>query len=97
MYGCRKMCIRDRPYNGVPKELKEFEGIRYAVTSNGGRIVEIGTGEALKEILIPQDKAEEILHIFENYDTIPELHCHGQSYLTIGQLPDCLLYTSRCV
>lgn len=86
--GIEVVVASGRPYNGVPKELKEFEGIRYAVTSNGGRIVEIGTGEALKEILIPQDKAEEILHIFENYDTIPELHCHGQSYLTIGQLPE---------
>ena len=86
--GIEVVVATGRPYNGVPKELKEFEGIHYALTSNGGRIVEIETGEALKEILIPQDKAEEILHIFENYDTIPELHCHGQSYLNIGQLPE---------
>ena len=42
--GIEVVIASGRPYNGVPKELKEFEGIRYAVTSNGGRIVEIGTG-----------------------------------------------------
>lgn len=86
--GIEVVIASGRPYNGVPKELKEFEGIRYAVTSNGGRLVDIRTGEAIKEILMPQDKAEEILHIFENYDSIPELHCHGQSYLNIGQLQE---------
>ena len=63
-----------RPYNGVPKELKEFEGIRYALTSNGGRIVEIGTGEALKRN--PDSTAAERKRSFiflRITNTIPEM------------------------
>ena len=42
-----------RPLSGLPKELIEFPGIMYAVTANGGRILDIRTGESLYECLVP--------------------------------------------
>ena len=36
-----------RPYSGLPEELVKFPGFRYAVTANGGRVVDIRTGESL--------------------------------------------------
>ena len=29
-----------RPYTGIPEELREFPGMRYALTSNGARIID---------------------------------------------------------
>ncbi len=31
-----------RPYTGIPEELREFPGMRYALTSNGARIMDPG-------------------------------------------------------
>ena len=39
-----------RPITGVPKELLEFPGIRYAVTANGGRVIDLEKNEALEHI-----------------------------------------------
>ena len=45
-----------RPYNGIPKELLEIEGIRYAMTSNGARVVDISTSESIIKKLLPKEK-----------------------------------------
>ena len=30
-----------RPWTGIPQELREFPGIRYALTANGARIIKL--------------------------------------------------------
>ena len=42
-----------RPCTGIPGELRDFPGIRYALTSNGARILDTQTGKALIEHLLP--------------------------------------------
>ena len=69
-----------RPYSGVPEELKEFPGIRYAVTANGGRIVEIKTGKPLYESLVPCETARKVLEVFEHYDSLREIYYEGIGY-----------------
>ena len=49
-----------RPIRGGPKELLEFPGIRYAVTANGGRVIDLEKNEAIVEELLPHDIAEEM-------------------------------------
>ena len=34
--------VTGRPLNGVPKEIADFPGIRYMITSNGARVVKDG-------------------------------------------------------
>lgn len=72
------LAVTGRPFSGVPKELREFEGIRYLITSNGARVVE--DGKSIYEKLLPVENARKILDIFEEYDTLREIYYDGQGY-----------------
>ena len=75
-----------RPFSGLPKELADFPGIRYAVTANGGRIVEVKTGRALYESLVPFETAGRVLDVFERYDTLREIYYSGIGYAQEDEL-----------
>ena len=75
-----------RPFSGLPKELVDFPGIRYAVTANGGRIVEVKTGRALYESLVPFETAGKVLDVFERYDTLREIYYNGLGYAQEDEL-----------
>lgn len=69
-----------RPLCGVPKELAEYPGIRYALTANGGRIVSLPSKETIHEELIAPEVARKVLNILEKYDTLREIYYDGQGY-----------------
>lgn len=69
-----------RPLSGLPKELLDMPIIRYAVTTNGAKVVEVETGKVLYEKLIPVGKASQILDIFEEYDTLRDICYDGVGY-----------------
>lgn len=69
-----------RPWLGVPEELREFPGMRYALTSNGARVVETGTGKVLQEHLLMPGPAKKALEICGKYDTLQEVYFDGQGY-----------------
>ena len=69
-----------RPYTGIPEELRSFPGIRYALTSNGARILDTQTGEVLIEHLLPLKSAKKALEILQKYDTLQEVYFNGQGY-----------------
>ena len=45
--GVHVLVATGRPFTGVPLELREFPGMRYALTANGARILDTATGEIL--------------------------------------------------
>ena len=69
-----------RPYTGIPKELQEFPGMRYALTANGARIIDTWENKILVEKLFPLDCAKKALEIFSKYDTLQEVYFDGQGY-----------------
>lgn len=69
-----------RPLSGVPKELLEFPGIRYVVTANGARVLDIVEERTMTEELLPREKCGQILRIFEKYDTFREIYYNGTGY-----------------
>ena len=69
-----------RPFSGIPKELTELQEIRYAVTANGARVIDMEKNEVIVEELLAYDIAEVILTIFERYDTFREIYYHGIGY-----------------
>lgn len=69
-----------RPWMGIPKELREFPGMRYALTSNGARIIDRTEGKVLKEQLLPLELAKKTLEICGKYDTLQEVYFEGQGY-----------------
>lgn len=79
--GIEVVAATGRPYTGLPKAFKEIPGIRYAVTVNGARVVDMKTERMVYEALLPQDKVIEVMNIFYDYDMLSEVYENGQSYL----------------
>ena len=69
-----------RPLCGLPKELLELPFIKYAVTANGARILEVETEKVLSKMLISVEKTREILDIFSDYDTLRDVYYDGIGY-----------------
>lgn len=71
-----------RPLTGIPKPVMELPGIRYAVTANGARVVDVLENKVLHEALLPYEKGKELFDIFEKYDTYREVYYDGVGYAT---------------
>lgn len=84
--GVHVLVATGRPFTGVPKELREFPGMRYALTSNGARILDTATGELLIEHLLSRESAKKTLEITGKYDTLQEIYFDGQGYAEQGKL-----------
>lgn len=70
-----------RPLSGITEELLGFPGFRYAVTANGGRVVDLRSGETLYEELVPVESARKVLQVFYRYDTLREIYFDGTGYV----------------
>lgn len=81
-----------RPYTGIPEELREFPGMRYALTSNGARIMDrekLSDPESkgvVSEHLLPLKDAKKALEIFGKYDTLQEVYFDGQGYAEVEKM-----------
>ena len=52
-----------RPWLGVPEELRNFPGMRYALTSNGARIIDRDENRVIEEQLLSPELAGKALEI----------------------------------
>ena len=43
-----------RPISAISKEFLDIPGVRYALTSNGARILDLDTGQVLVENMLPK-------------------------------------------
>ena len=71
-----------RPVTGIPKPVMELPGIRYAITANGARVVDVLEDKVLHEALLPYEKGKELFDIFAKYDTYREVYYDGYGYAT---------------
>lgn len=69
-----------RPASGIPKEVMEFPGIRYALTSNGARVLDMQEGKVLYERLISYEAGGKLLEILKKYDALLEIYYEGIGY-----------------
>lgn len=81
-----------RPLSGIPQEILQFPGIRYAITANGARIVDLQTKETIYEQLVSVENTRKILDIFEHYDTLREVYYNGVGYAETHMLKKALEY-----
>lgn len=79
--GVTVLVATGRPISGVPEELRTFPGMRYALTANGGRILDLKENKVIFESLVSTKSAEKILDVFEQYDTLREVYFEGISYV----------------
>lgn len=69
-----------RPLAGIPKEILQFPGIRYALTANGARLLDMKEKKVLYEKLVPYEISARLLDIFSKYDTLLEIYYDGVGY-----------------
>lgn len=69
-----------RPVLGIPEDFRNIPGVKYALTANGARIMDLDTNQILFESLLPLKNAIQILDIFNKYDTLQEVYFDGQGY-----------------
>lgn len=69
-----------RPWMGIPEELRNFPGMRYALTSNGARIIDAQEERVIEEHLLSPELALQALEICGKYDTLQEVYFDGQGY-----------------
>lgn len=78
--GCEIVVSSGRPISAIPKELVEFPGLRYMVTANGARIVDLKEQKTLYEHLLPVETAAKVLDVLAQYDDIYEIFVDGIGY-----------------
>lgn len=81
-----------RPLSGLPEELMSIPGIKYAVTANGARVLDVTTGEVLSEQVVPYEIGASLLDILSKYDTLLEVYYDGIGYADRGKLQDIQRY-----
>ena len=67
--GVEVLVATGRPWLGVPEELRKFPGMRYALTSNGARIIDTVENRVIEEHLLLPELAKKALEICGKYDT----------------------------
>lgn len=75
-----------RPLTGIPGEVLELPGVRYAVSSNGARIVDLKENKVIYENPVPYEKAMKILEICSGYDALCEIFYKGVGYADADKL-----------
>ncbi len=75
-----------RPWMGIPEELRKFPGMRYALTSNGARIIDTVEDRVIEEHLLSPQLAQKVLEICGKYDTLQEVYFDGQGYAPADQM-----------
>lgn len=85
--GVTVLVATGRPLTGIPQELLDFPGMRYAVTANGARVIDHELDNKIVwERLVPLEKAREILDVFNKYDTLQEVYFDGIGYANQAHL-----------
>ena len=80
-----------RPLTAIPEEILYFPGIRYAITANGGRVIDTARGKVIFEELVPPEIARKVLDIYEHYDTLREVYYDGAGFAEekmLGRITD---------
>ena len=78
--GCEVVVASGRPISAIPKELREFPRMRYMVTANGARIVDLKEHKTLYENLLPVETAAKVLDVLAQYNDLYEIFVDGIGY-----------------
>lgn len=79
--GVTVLVATGRPVTGIPEELQTFPGMRYALTSNGGRILDLQENRVIYENALSYEMGAAILKIFGEYDTFKEIYFDGRGFV----------------
>src|SRR5699024_5330500 len=66
--GIEVVVASGRSFSSLPQSIKDIEGIRYAITSNGAAIYHLEDGERIHSITLKAQSVEEILSALQGED-----------------------------
>ena len=69
-----------RPDSALPKDIISLPGIRYAIASNGGRVLDIQEHKVLYSKTLPMEEGLSLLDVLGKYDTYKEVFFDGIGY-----------------
>lgn len=69
-----------RPLSGIPRQVSALPGVRYALTSNGARIVDCQEEKVLYAAGLPLETAKKVLAVLKKYDAYKEIFLEGTGY-----------------
>lgn len=81
-----------RPFSGVPDELKHFPRIRYALTANGARILDMQKQKVVYENLLSVESSEKVIDILRKHHAIHEFFVDGVGYMNEDGLKNVYAY-----
>ena len=84
-----------RAITGIPKELLEMPGMKYAVTINGARIIDLQENKVIYENTLSMEKALQLLDIIGRYDAIQEAFIDSVCYSDKEKLSHANVLKSR--
>lgn len=67
-----------RTADGIPSELKEIDGIRYAIATNGAVIHDLKENAVLDTRMLTWEKAMELLEFVDNYPVMYDPYIEGR-------------------
>ncbi|MGN1141780.1 MAG: Cof-type HAD-IIB family hydrolase [Oliverpabstia sp.] len=75
-----------RPECGLPEEFLKIPGVKYAVTSNGARVIEIPSGKTVYQQMIPCDVAVRLIRLVRQWENCAwEVYFDGQIFVEEGE------------
>lgn len=80
--GIEIVAATGRARNALPEDVKNLPFIKYAITSNGGRVVKLPSGETCYENFILEEKALEACNILQDLDMNIEIFIDGVAYIS---------------
>jgi len=95
--GIEVIVVTGRAYSVIPKEILDLEGIHYAITCNGARILKIKhteIPEVLYQSLLSVKIAEKLIEAGAPFQAVPEIIIDGISYIGEEVLKDIHRYFS---
>ena len=67
---------------GLPADLLALPGVHYAITSNGARMMDLASGQAVRELYLPRETALAAFDVLARYDCMADLFQDGKGYTT---------------
>ncbi len=80
------MIATGRPLTAIDVELAAFPKMRYALTSNGARIVDVKENRTLLESTMSGEKALEVIDKISEFDLVCEVFTDGDGYSSVYNL-----------
>lgn len=70
-----------RAFTSLPDSIKDIEGIKYAITSNGAHIIDLSTGESIYSEYLSEKAVRQVSDLTEKLDIQLEIFFEGQAYI----------------